>query len=101
MRWQQQQFSTIYNRQFAESLKIFVRIIALFLAIILTSCSSKTERVVEISGPIMGTSYHIKVVVRDESALNAIRASVKQAMIQVDSLMSTYKPSSEISQFNK
>ncbi len=55
----------------------------------------------EISGPIMGSSYHIKVVLTpDVQLLEDLRIGVKDALNRVDRLMSTYKPDSEISRFN-
>lgn len=57
--------------------------------------------VYEISGPIMGSSYHIKVVLTpDKQLLENLRVSVSDALIRVDRLMSTYKSDSEISRFN-
>ncbi|UZE94734.1 FAD:protein FMN transferase [Alkalimarinus alittae] len=63
--------------------------------------SVTSEHIYEISGPIMGSSYHIKVVLTpDEGVLENLRVGVSDSLIRVDRLMSTYKPDSEISRFN-
>lgn len=62
---------------------------------------SKVASIFEISGPIMGSSYHIKVVLTpDEELLENLSAGVSDSLTRVDRLMSTYKPDSEISRFN-
>ncbi len=59
------------------------------------------SKIYEISGPIMGSSYHIKVVLTpDEQLLQNLRVGVSETLTRVDRLMSTYKQESEISQFN-
>jgi len=56
----------------------------------------------EISGPIMGTSYHIKVVLTpNQHSLDNLSEGVSETLKRVDHLMSTYKSDSEISRFNR
>ncbi len=75
------------------------------LVIILSACfpsnpSNKTE--VLLQGRTMGTSYNIKVVATQEQ-LNELKLQqqIDEALKQVNQAMSTYIPSSEISQFNQ
>ena len=56
----------------------------------------------EIAGPIMGTSYHIKVVLpSNQQSLDNLSEGVSETLKRIDHLMSTYKPNSEISRFNR
>ena len=56
----------------------------------------------EITGPIMGTSYHIKVVLTPgKHSLDNLSKGVSKTLKRIDLLMSTYKPDSEISRFNR
>jgi thiamine biosynthesis lipoprotein len=57
---------------------------------------------VELQGPVMGTTYSIKVVGRDMSPADKvpIKKSVTQAMASVNTAMSTYLKTSELSLFN-
>lgn len=87
--------------------------IVIFAGLFISGCNSSSdtdsnaknnaslERIYEISGPIMGSSYHIKVVLTpDEQLLENLRVGVSDSLTRVDRLMSTYKPDSEISRFN-
>lgn len=66
-----------------------------------TIAKSDSE-IYEIAGPIMGTSYHIKVVLtRNNQQLDNLRNGVAEGLTRIDRLMSTYKPDSEISKFNR
>ncbi len=56
---------------------------------------------IEFSGSTMGTTYVVKVVAAPMDQTEAeLRARVEAALRRVDSLMSTYDPSSELSRFN-
>lgn len=80
---------------------LIVKIVALGFVLLLTSCGREELQLVEISGPIMGTTYHIKFLsTNDKVKLEQVEAEMLSAMKSVDSLMSTYKSTSEISQFN-
>lgn len=60
------------------------------------------QSIYEITGPIMGSSYHVKVVIQpDEALLATLKVGVSESLIRVDRLMSTYKADSEVSRFNK
>lgn len=71
--------------------------------IVLAGCSASEEpRIYSIQGPIMGTQYHVKVVLpaEREALLPQLKQGIFDALTEVDQLMSTYKPSSEVSRFN-
>ena len=88
---------------------LFVMVAALvfntlvFNGLAITGCdsSAKPEMWV-ISGPIMGTSYNVKVL--DPPAglsKNRVEKGVLDALINIDMLMSSYKDESELSRFNR
>jgi thiamine biosynthesis lipoprotein len=60
------------------------------------------SRVLLISGPTMGTSFNVKVVTDDLTEANRERLTrlVGEALNDVDEHMSTYRPESEIEEFN-
>lgn len=49
----------------------------------------------------MGTHYTVKISHTDESVLKSARESVSEVLNKIDSMMSTYKPDSELSRFNQ
>ena len=64
--------------------------------------SSQKAVVSEITGPIMGTSYHIKVVLTsNQHSLDNLSNGASDTLKRIDFLMSTYKSNSEISRFNR
>lgn len=79
------------------SVMVLVGIIAL------AGCSFGPSRVVhEISGPIFGTSYHIKVVLTGESSSpDNLSSEITRVLENVDAAMSTWRDDSELSQFNR
>ncbi|PAV27443.1 FAD:protein FMN transferase ApbE [Tamilnaduibacter salinus] len=79
------------------SVMVLVGIIAL------AGCSFGPSRVVhEISGPIFGTSYHIKVVLTGESSTpDDLRDDINRVLEDVDAAMSTWRDDSELSRFNR
>jgi len=56
-----------------------------------------------VSGPTMGTTFTVKVVAEDvdEAARRQLAAKVREVVDGVDDAMSTYKPESELSRFNR
>jgi thiamine biosynthesis lipoprotein len=77
----------------------FLSALTVFCLLGLAGCDSRPE-VINISGTKMGTSYHITVVA-DQPAPADLAARIDAALDLVDLSMSTYKPSSELSQFNQ
>jgi thiamine biosynthesis lipoprotein len=53
-------------------------------------------------GTTMGTTYHIKfVAAADEVDTNSLHTDVEKVLAEIDRQMSTYRPDSELSQFNR
>jgi thiamine biosynthesis lipoprotein len=67
------------------------------------STASDIGKIVEYDGFVMGTSYHIKVVVdpADSKHLDAMKKGIQASLDRIDHMMSTYKPDSELSKFNQ
>ncbi len=63
-----------------------------------TGCNSK---VYLLTGPTMGTSFHIKVVAGRRSDLLSLQKAIVQRLEQVEQSMSTFRQDSEISRFNR
>ncbi len=74
---------------------------ALLLAGVLAGCSGAGAPV-EVAGPTMGTRYSVKVVDLP-AALGeaALRAGVERVLEAVNASLSTYRPDSELSRFNR
>jgi len=83
-----------------------MRQIGLFMAGILlllgTACSPKTTQYV-FNGNALGTSYTVKVVTRKISGVEQerLRKAIEERLDDVNSKMSTYLESSELSRFNR
>lgn len=77
----------------------FARLTVFVVVLVATRACCANEQLTEISGPTMGTSYHIKLLdVRDPSA---IQAQVDERLAEINALMSTYISDSEVSRFNR
>ena len=73
--------------------------LVLLSALLLSGCDRGPE-IVKISGTKMGTTYHITVVA-DQPAPDNLAVLIEAELDRVDHSMSTYKPNSEINQFNQ
>jgi len=81
--------------------KMFIKkiiIICSVLAILMAGCGWKKEEV--ISGRTMGTNYHIKIITGYFNKQSDLKAKIDQRLEAINQSMSTYRPDSEISQFN-
>jgi FAD:protein FMN transferase len=70
--------------------------------VFLASCSSELNSFV-LSGPVMGTGYSVQIVTNKELgeiAKKELDVAVGNRLLQIDNLMSTYKPDSELMKFN-
>ncbi len=75
----------------------------MIVILVMAGCSSDEQAIFALSGPTMGTTYNIKLVLpsnANQQTLDLLQQKIQQAMHQVDSQMSTYKNDSELSQFN-
>jgi thiamine biosynthesis lipoprotein len=77
-------------------------LLSLFLLFVI-SCSQKQAVEIPMTGKTMGTTYSIKVVQAADEQIDiaALQAEIDDALIQVNALMSTYDPDSELSQLNR
>lgn len=85
--------------------RFFLKYVSVLCAcLLLLACSEQPEiSVVEISGPIMGTHYSVKLAephALPKERLQGLSEGIKQRLASVDSLMSTYKVDSEVSRLS-
>ncbi|MBE8167232.1 MAG: FAD:protein FMN transferase [Shewanella sp.] len=67
----------------------------------LTACSKPADTV-SLSGSTMGTTYHIKLVTNDKvPSVDILHAEIDLVLEQVNDQMSTYRPDSELSSYNR
>ncbi len=67
--------------------------------LLVNGCGAKKEAL--IAGRTMGTFYHIKVITGYFEEVAGLRESIEARLEAVNQSMSTYRPDSEISRFNK
>lgn len=89
----------LYSRQLVGGimLKSFLPVLAL---IFLIAGCGQSERVVKISGPTMGTWYHISWVASDDDSAE-LQQQVDERLAEINRIMSTYDPESELSRINQ
>ncbi len=79
----------------------FKALLVSLVVLLLTACGSEDD-IVSLSGNTMGTTYHIKVVRNDRlPTTQLLQAEIDIALELVNDQMSTYRPKSELSRFNK
>ena len=77
------------------------------LAFFISSCSKPESQLLQFQGKTMGTYYHIKYVLSDEQLAQKallekqLQVEVDKQLELVNDQMSTYRPQSELSLFNK
>lgn len=76
-----------------------MRLLALLTAVLLAACSADTPRGPELAGDTMGTQYSVKLGIAGADT-EALHGEIEQALADVNAMMSTYLPESEISRFN-
>jgi thiamine biosynthesis lipoprotein len=79
-------------------------LILLFFSLILGACGGSADRLpeYELSGQTMGTSYSIKLVAPDQNLdRQALGVKLSARLDEINSTMSTYRPESELSRFNR
>nr|WP_269468689.1 FAD:protein FMN transferase [Alteromonas sp. ASW11-130] len=70
-------------------------------SVLLSGCSDATSPVVHLQGKTMGTSYNVKFVVEEQSDVAGLQAKIDARLAEINKLMSTYDPTSELSRFNQ
>ena len=85
-------------------IRFFVRILLAVIAIVmvmLASCSDKSRPVVHLQGQTMGTTYNVKYLADKGKAVEGLQAEIDARLVNVNKMMSTYDPTSELSRFNQ
>jgi len=79
-----------------------IKLLLLPAILLFVSACSSPEPMISLSGSTMGTTYHIKVVLNDKlPEPQLLQAEIDMALEMVNNQMSTYRPDSELSQFNQ
>jgi thiamine biosynthesis lipoprotein len=78
-------------------------VFVLVVLMLLSACSEPREPLQVIQGKTMGTTYTVKIAQNEERdfLLPALKVEIDEALINVNALMSTYDPNSELSQLNR
>lgn len=79
---------------------------AITLLCVLLPTLARAAEPVLISGPTMGTTYHVKLVLAEDTNASpadaeALRTEIADTLADVDQRLSTYRADSEISRFNR
>jgi len=84
-------------------MKSVKNVFGLYFFILLFLVACRQQEVIELSGHTMGTTYHIKIIRSMDQNLTAdrLQPSVDSLLEEINQQMSTYRPQSEISQFNR
>lgn len=86
--------------------KIFIALFGVLVTQVISGCS-QPEAIIKISGPTMGTEYHITWIADNVepnhllSQQKHIKALVDEALVAINKSMSTYDPQSELSVLNR
>lgn len=72
-----------------------------WLLLVASAVSTAGAEPLLISGPTMGTTYHVKLVGVAAADAAAIRAEIEAVLADVDERLSTYRRDSEVSRFNR
>ena len=78
--------------------------LSVFLLIIisLAGCSpSNVSNDVHLAGQTMGTTYNVKFAASKDTQVDKLDAAITQRLFEINKLMSTYDPESELSRFNQ
>jgi thiamine biosynthesis lipoprotein len=68
----------------------------------ITACSSPdVDSEVHLSGQTMGTTYNVKFPSNDSVAIDVLDKAIVTRLYEINKLMSTYDPESELSRFNQ
>ena len=73
----------------------------LFAGLLLAGCGKPQPETFVYSGPIMGTTYNVKVVALNSEIPTGLDREIHQVLVDIDRAMSTYKPDSELNQLNQ
>jgi thiamine biosynthesis lipoprotein len=79
----------------------FANLCAWLLAACLIAGCSEAPKEIHLSGQTMGTTYNIKFVAEEAVDAEKLQQEVDVLLVEINKLMSTYDPDSELSQFNQ
>lgn len=68
---------------------------------LIVGCVDRQPVEVHLQGTTMGTTYNVKFAPQEGVSTEAIHAEINAALVNVNALMSTYDPNSELSRFNQ
>lgn len=75
------------------------------VAVALSACrpapSDSAPELLTFGGPVMGTRFLVKVVGRPPRDAESLEREIGRCLDEIDRLMSTYRPDSELSRFNR
>jgi thiamine biosynthesis lipoprotein len=75
--------------------------VVVVLVLLANACSDQAQRLVEISGMTMGTSYHVKLAGMPAGVYkDSLGKQINSLLDDINARMSTYDPDSELSRFN-
>ena len=82
------------------------RVVAVIAAMLLTGCAADVPddaRVLTLSGSIMGTQYRVQIVdpPKQDDAAAALGRAVETRLAELEGLLSTYDPASDVSRLNR
>ena len=72
-----------------------------FVVLFLSACGEEAKQVVHLHGNTMGTTYNVKYVVDDRGQVDGLQEAIDARLVEINKLMSTYDPTSELSRFNQ
>lgn len=74
----------------------------LILLVGVSGCGQSTAEHFAVSGPTMGTTYHIKIAqTLDDAVARQLKSNIDQLLVDVNQHLSTYQADSELSKFNQ
>ena len=77
------------------------KMMMLVIGTIMLACSPPREQETHLTGPTMGTTYNVKFVAVEGVDKKLLKQQIEQMLIDINQLMSTYIPDSELSRFNQ
>jgi len=72
-----------------------------FVVLFLSACGEEAKQVVHLHGNTMGTTYNVKYVVDERGQVDGLQEAIDARLVEINKLMSTYDPTSELSRFNQ
>lgn len=99
--------STLDLTPAAAGRRSFWTLLVLLAGLAVGACSEPepTETLIELSGPTMGTRYHVKIApeagtLPGRLSPDRLQGQIDQRLETVEDMMSTYRPESDLSRFN-